>query len=190
LDLCVFQRQISSYFDFSFFNKIDLIISSYKNCIVSNGWTSIQSIFHYRYYSTSRYSKIRIPVLGSSSLFWVWKESGGYSYSGNFSWCMFVHDHNSKGLGESFPSMWLNIGLGLSWKIYQNIYNSCFIFIPKFGKNFLQRCFVFTVCFYPMLCNMAFSKVEDIFFWGKVFEWVIKLQLITDWVKNRVDVNA
>ena len=44
-------------------------------------------------------------------LFWVWDRKVGGTYLGYFSWYAYVQPYHLKGLGESFPLMWLNIGL-------------------------------------------------------------------------------
>jgi len=46
-------------------------------------------------------------------MFWVWNRNGHWTYFGHFPRWAYVQPYHSKGLGESFPLMWLNIALSL-----------------------------------------------------------------------------
>jgi len=72
--------------------------------------TSCVQPFVERLHSTNK-----TPFWRMLYLFWVWNQNGGDTYFGYFSRQVYVQPYHSKGLGESFSLMWLNIGL--SWKI-------------------------------------------------------------------------
>jgi len=59
---------------------------------------------------------------GWYTLFWVWNQNGGDKYFGYFSRLGNVQQYHSKGLGESFPLMWLsmlkNYSLNLKWSFF------------------------------------------------------------------------
>ena len=59
--------------------------------------------------------KTKPPFWGILYLSGVWNQNGGGTYSGYFSRQAYVQPYHSKVLGESFPLVWLNIGL--SWNI-------------------------------------------------------------------------
>jgi len=81
-------------------------------------WACNHQISVLLYQINSKYRNVHrkneIQLCGVLYVFWVWNQNGGHVF-----WLFFKIAHaqpyHSKGLGESFPSMWLNVGL--CWKI-------------------------------------------------------------------------
>jgi len=70
--------------------------------------TSIKPIFRNSYVSVCPLSKNKIPFWGMLYLFGCETKTGCDTYFDNFSRLAYVQPHHSKGLGESFPLIWLN----------------------------------------------------------------------------------
>jgi len=66
-------------------------------------------------YLGKSHSKNKTPFWGVLYLSWVWNQNEGSMYFGCFSRKVYVQPYHWKDPGESYPLMWLNIGL--RWEI-------------------------------------------------------------------------
>jgi len=81
------------------------------------------------------HSQNKTPILGKAKpVLRVKLKRGWYVFWIFFKIGLYVQPYHSKGLGESFPLMWLKIGL--CFKNYHNTYYPQFSFTPKTGVAF------------------------------------------------------